>query len=514
MGRTPLGRIAIVLAPLALAACEDTGIVAISPVLSVSPLSIDFGTVELSQDERRTLSLRNLERVGATVESLLIDDDCGGCFLAINPPVEIEPYVDYPLELRFRAVRLDVATATVTIKTDDPKSPVTYVQLVGRGKDTRRPDIAVAPESVDFGFVPAGGIAVKSFVVRSTGTNDLIIDDMVLDPPDAPYSITTTRPTPANPGRLAPGAQASVSLRATLSATVTGTVAARILIRTNVLEEKNVPGEVGVLAVPLTARANLPPLAIVGGDQTVEPWSRATLDGSASRDQDDPPDEPLTYRWTLTSKPSGSTTYIERATSPIASFWVDLTGRYEAQLVVTDALGLESEAKTVVIDALPTNAIRIELTWDHPDSDLDLHLIRGGGTFCDCATDCHYRDCGREPSWFAATPGANPRLDIDDRSGFGPENINIDGDGAERLVADGEYTILVHYYSSNDGVSSWPTNVSTATVRVYVFGLLAAELVRPLENDGDLWTAGLLRWPAQSITPLDSVAPAALCGVF
>jgi hypothetical protein len=253
---------------------------------------------------------------------------------------------------------------------------------------------------------------------------------------------------------------------------------------------------------------------VCGEDQTVEPWSRVTLDGSMSRDQDEPPNEPLSYLWTLISKPGGSTAVLERASTGMPSFWADLTGTYEVQLVVLDSLGLESAPVTCVIEALPTNAIRIELTWDHPDSDVDLHLMQENGTFCDCSTDTHYRDCGREPNWFPATPGANPRLDVDDRSGFGPENINIDGDGPDRFIPDGRYLIRVHYFASNKEVSTWPTSTSNATVRVYVYGLLAGELTSPLINDNDLWLAGAIEWPSGNIVPEGTIIGGAICGVF
>jgi len=281
------------------------------------------------------------------------------------------------------------------------------------------------------------------------------------------------------------------------------------------VEEKNVPGQPGWVEVPLRAAANLPPVAVPGDDQTVEPWSRVTLDGSMSYDRDDPPDEPLMYRWRLVSAPEGSTTELEFPQQPDATFWADLSGTYEVELVVVDALGLESEPEVVVIEALPTNAVRIELTWDHPDADLDLHLIREGGAFCDCATDVHYRDCGREPNWFPQTPGANPRLDVDDRAGFGPENINIDGHGTTRFIPEGDYTIAVHYYATNEQSSSWPTNSTNATVRVFIFGLLAAELSQELTDGEQLWIAGTLQWPEEMVVESGAdLQEGQLCGVF
>ena len=38
--------------------------------------------------------------------------------------------------------------------------------------------------------------------------------------------------------------------------------------------------------------------------------------------------------------------------------------------------------------------------------------------------------------------------------------IDIDGDGPSRTIVPGEYTIVVHYYSSNSGISTWPTIIS------------------------------------------------------
>ncbi len=494
--------------------CDDETFVAVQPALRVSPDSLDFGIAELGQDNYRTAELRSFSSVNSKIQQIEIVDDCGGCFLVVVAP-EVVPFNrTEELELKFRAKILGVATGTVSISSDDPDTPKAVIFVRGQGVDTRKPDIEVEPKIVDFGFSPAGGISISSFVIRSTGTNNLLIDRIRIEPADAPFRVTTSTPTPERPGSLAPGAQSSVSLRVELPLNTTGTVTASIFIETNVIEEKNVPGQPGWLEVPLTTLANLPPIALPGEDTTVEPWSRVTLDGSLSYDQDDPPDDPLSFRWRLIAVPPGSTTELERTSTANPSFWADLSGIYEVQLTVTDALGLESEPAVVIIEALPTNAVRLELTWDHPDADLDLHLLREGGTFCDCNTDVHYRDCGRTPNWFPQTPGANPRLDLDDRSGFGPENINIDGHGPARFIPDGSYSMAVHYYSTNEQTSSWPTSATVATLRVFVFGLLAAEFTQELVETGQLWVAGTLRWPEQIVTEDGALIYGAVCGVF
>lgn len=495
------------------AGCDDDAIVARTAFLTLEPERVDFGVVEITQQRVERLALQNIETVAADIAEIELEDDCEGCFVVLDTPTRVGANTTEDLRVRFRANALGTATATLTVQASSPEQTL-VAYLRGQGSDARRPDVAVTPAAVDFGFVPAGGVAVGSFTVRSIGSLDLLVDRIRVEPANVPFRVTTSTPSPANPGRLPPGVNASVGLRVELPMTDTGTRTARVLIETNVLEEKNVPGQPGVVAVPLSALGNLPPIAVVGEDLTVEPFSQVQLDGSMSYDQDTPQDLPLSYRWTLVESPGGSTAELVRASTARPIFRPDLAGRFAIELVVVDGLGLESEPARLVVEAFPDEAVRVELIWDHPDSDLDLHLIREGGTFCDCETSVHYRDCAREADWFPMTPDANPSLDVDDRRGFGPENINIEGHGPTKFVPDGRYTLAVHYFSTAEQVSSWPTNVSNATVRVYVYGLLAAEATRAMTAEKEVWIVGTVEWPAKTFRTDGTVIPDALCGAF
>jgi hypothetical protein len=123
-----------------LAGCDDDVVVAIDPVLEVSPRHLDFGTVELGQDAVLPVKIRNLEKVKGVVQLPEILDNCDGCFISITPyPIEVPGFAEVDAELKFRAVRLETATATATIRTDDPKAPMTTVTMIGRGSDMRKP---------------------------------------------------------------------------------------------------------------------------------------------------------------------------------------------------------------------------------------------------------------------------------------------------------------------------------------------------------------------------------------
>jgi Putative Ig domain/PKD domain len=68
-----------------------------------------------------------------------------------------------------------------------------------------------------------------------------------------------------------------------------------------------------------------------------------TLNGSASTD---PNGDPLTYSWTLLTKPAGSAAVLANPTSVTPTFTVDLAGIYVVQLIVND--GTQSSTPNTV----------------------------------------------------------------------------------------------------------------------------------------------------------------------
>lgn len=75
------------------------------------------------------------------------------------------------------------------------------------------------------------------------------------------------------------------------------------------------------------------PVANAGPDQNVAVNDVVTLTGAGSYDVNG---NPLTYAWTLTTKPGGSTAALTGATTVSPTFTADLAGTYVASLVVND----------------------------------------------------------------------------------------------------------------------------------------------------------------------------------
>ena len=123
----------------------------------------------------------------------------------------------------------------------------------------------------------------------------------------------------------------------------------------------------------------------------------------------------------------------------------------------------------------PLPRLHVSLRWDADQTDFDLHLIRGGGTF-GSADDCYF--ARRTPDWGVEGDASDdPRLDRDDVDGFGPEFIDY-----PNPVVD-SYLVEVNYFSA---AFDPPTN---ATVSVFVDDLLALELTREMNDQDHYWAA-------------------------
>lgn len=150
-----------------------------------------------------------------------------------------------------------------------------------------------------------------------------------------------------------------------------------------------------------------------------------------------------------------------------------------------DDTGVRSCNDAVVrLDAIPTDEFHAQLVWDHPDADFDLHVLREGGTEFTTIGDTYFSN--RTPNWFPDTPESNPRLDVDDDEGFGPENTNI-----ERPKPGSRWQILVHYWNKQTDGDPF----AIATLRLYAKGQNVAEVQQPFEDDEILWRALEVTWP-------------------
>ena len=108
---------------------------------------------------------------------------------------------------------------------------------------------------------------------------------------------------------------------------------------------------VSVSATPV----NVAPVANAGSDQSVLVGATVTLDGSGSTDANG---DSLSYQWTLTSVPPGSSAALSDVAAVRPTYVVDVVGSYTASLIVSDGR-LSSPADAITVTAAALNAVPV-----------------------------------------------------------------------------------------------------------------------------------------------------------
>jgi RHS repeat-associated protein len=133
------------------------------------------------------------------------------------------------------------------------------------------------------------------------------------------------------------------SVNPTFTADAAGNYVAQLIVNDGFLNSP--PSTVMVSTI------NSIPVANAGPNQTVTPGATVQLDGSGSNDADH---DALTYRWSITVKPAGSTAALSDATAVKPTFVADVAGTYVVQLIVNDGK-VDSPPATVMIVAQNPN---------------------------------------------------------------------------------------------------------------------------------------------------------------
>lgn len=119
----------------------------------------------------------------------------------------------------------------------------------------------------------------------------------------------------------------------------------------------------------VTIAADSAPNAFAGPDQSVNTGTLVHLDGSGSYDPDN---EPVTYAWSLLSKPIGSNALLNYSTSVNPSFTTDRDGQYIASLTVSDGR-LFSHPDNVVVTSSTPNAPPVAFAG--PDQSISKNAV-------------------------------------------------------------------------------------------------------------------------------------------
>jgi len=476
---------------------------------------------------------------------------------AIDPPVVIEANASVDMVVSYTAIDGNGHQGSYSFGSNDASGNKS-LQVQGNPHFAR---IAVTPSKVNFGFVPLGTIVPRTLEIKSTGDQEAQIFGVVLSDDEADVfkldfkdtegttkddsgKPVTVKPDPvggpsdAKPMPLAVNAKAQVKITCTPAAMEKEAYTATVTVKSNSLEQDKV--------VPLVcsgSSTNCPtPIIDVQEGEAVVPQTLLHLSSSSSF-AGGAGKAISKWKWSVKQPDTSSSLLYDMASCPSAKTEADLknckasdsaqnvllqanvAGTYAFSLDIWDNDDVEGCAKAqAVVNVIPDQSLHVELTWDTPQdqtkadgsgSDMDLHFAHPNAIALAACKDGQTVGCGEDLNkdgvtdpwfdqpfdcfWYNAvskwgdpmSPADDPSLDRDDVDGWGPENMNMQT--PEELK---EYMIGVHYWDDHS------LDVSTPTVRVYLYGQLAFEKVGPVMKMCDMWWVARIPWPPTTSSPV------------
>ena len=472
--------------------CDELQVVKVPHRLDVTPNPVDFGEVALAQSKTITLSLANPSIVAVEIVRCERSSDTEPVFTIGDCPELIPSGTTATLTINFAPMVEDLSGGTLIIETLDDDIGILEIELRGFGVDLGTPEITVDPELLQFPATAIADTGLMPVTIGNIGNHDLYVREISVSCPDSlecPF-----RPVGGDSiVDQAIAAGLTTQFRVAFEPTELIEYNGLIQISSN---DINNP----LVEIPITGQGHQPPIAqavLVNDPDGIEPLDQIVFDGRTSFSPvDDLSIE--TYLWSLLRRPAGSTASIDDSDQPEAGLTADLAGDYTVELHVVDSMGVRSvDPAVITFRAIPRDALHIQLTWDHPDADLDLHFLRGDENLTYHSFNPTYDTyfSNRFPDDWYPEEANHPRLDIDDQRGFGPENVNL------REPASDTFQIWVHYWNDNQvGAARTPT---TAVVRVYVHGMLRYETFWDFEEDQTMWKALQFDWPDLNFRDLE-----------
>lgn len=430
---------------LVVAGCEGDTIARRPSSGFFEPEFVDFGEVPAGRTHVGTTTLRNTSGSAIVVRSVRFEPalDVYGAFLEAGGTLNGASLPNgraVEVEIRFGPRTEGQFNASMVIEADDL---AIGLPIRARARQETPAAPALSPGAIAFSGIPVGQASLREIELTNAGDRSGRLDSILV--PSGPFSVENRQGAPvALPIFLDPGQST------------------RMQIRYQPLQPET------------EARAQIVfGFSAVGTRAVLELSGRSTNIGQLSCPQV-PVDfgaiprgrtETQTIRcarpgnWTFESARwrSGSAPYFVMPSTPRTTpgaLEVDVSfealGSLGQHLGLLELQGAEGAVSAVTVTGTIASPVRgevdigVELTWNTPFSDFDLHLVREGGLPFVDGEDCYFQS--KNPAWGdAARLTDDPFLDRDDREGYGPETLTL------LEAREGRFDLYVQYHDFTRG---------------------------------------------------------------
>lgn len=131
-----------------LSVSETNVCVSAAPDILISPLSLAFGAVELFGTSTQVVTVSNRSAAPLSIGAPAIDGMDAGSFSQANDCSTVAGYASCSIAVTFSPFSLGSKTASLSIRSDDPDTPVAAVSLSGTGVDTVPPETVISTAGV------------------------------------------------------------------------------------------------------------------------------------------------------------------------------------------------------------------------------------------------------------------------------------------------------------------------------------------------------------------------------
>ncbi len=486
--------------------------------IACTPDPLNFGRVPAGTVETETVRIQNIGQADLIISDLfvtgsadftLVDENLGD-----ELPITISSFETIDLEVEYSPNSDGYDEGIILVRSNDLLETTKEIELFANGAE---PCLSVTHEGgYDFGPTLFGVPREEAFTITNCADvgrgETLVVSDVgFIDTEDITssdrFTLDLTGLFDAGDLVLEAGESETFTMTYISEAETVDTALLQILSNDTFKNPLHIDirGNGSANACP-TAVINCRVGSSIPSNQVAAaPLQTLQCDGLASSDIDG---VITSYLWTITERPDGSTAGLDpNESSASPTIFLDLAGTFRLQLEVFDDGNIRScNPAEAVIVVIPDEAIHVQLVWNTPAApspqadrgvDMDLHFLHPLGRWFQSPWDVYYSN--KTPTWNAVS---HPSLDIDDTSGAGPENVNLD-DPEEDLY----YRVGVQYYSDH-GIS--PSTTFT-TLRVFLNGVLTFEIPnRELTTingggncSGQFWDVCAIHWPTGQIVRID-----------